>query len=543
MSLAISTGNGQTAADHSFVGTGTLLRFMLRRDRIRLPAWTLGITLFWLYYTRLIPTVYPDLDAVSGLVEGPMGRLYTGPGHGFDDLDFDRFIVGAYGLYVLVLVALMSLLLVVRHTRLEEQAGRSELVRASVVGRHAPMTAALLVACVTNAAVTIAVALITATSPEMAVPGSLLFAAGVGATGLVFAAVAAIAAQLTEFSRTAAGLAGGALGAAFAIRALGDMAEPGGSLLSWFSPLAWAQQTGPFVLDRWWPLVLSLGVSAVATAAAYSLAAERDLGAGMLSTRPGPARAPDWLGSPVGLAVRLQRASIIGWAVALTLSGALFGAWADVMADSLDELPEIMLDLMGGADDVVAGYLALMALFMALLVGVFVVLAVHSLRSEETSGRGEPVLATPVSRLAWLGSYGLVTAASAVLMLVTTGIGSGVGAAVATGDPAQVWDVTLAHLVFAPAVLIVLAVAVALFGIAPRWVPLTWALLGWSLIAGLFGELMDLPGWVTAISPFGHGGRVPLDPVDAPALVVLSGLAVVTAGVGLVAFRRRSFGS
>ena len=44
-----------------------------------------------------------------------------------------------------ILVAIMAILLVIRHTRVEEEAGRLELVGSAVVGRRAPLTAALLV--------------------------------------------------------------------------------------------------------------------------------------------------------------------------------------------------------------------------------------------------------------------------------------------------------------------------------------------------------------------------------------------------------------
>lgn len=225
----------------------------------------------------------------------------------------------------------MSILLVVRHTRLEEKTGRSELVRANVVGRHAPLTAALLVALITNAILAAVIALVTVASPEMGVAGSLLFVAGVGAARLVFASLTAVTVQLTEFSRAAAGHAGGALGLAFMLRALGDMASEGGSLVSWLSPLAWSQQTAPFVLDRWWPLALSITFAAGATALGFVLSARRDVGATMFAVRSGSDRAPSWLGSPFSLAARRQRASIIGWSAALTVAGVAFGAWTDAM--------------------------------------------------------------------------------------------------------------------------------------------------------------------------------------------------------------------
>jgi ABC-2 type transport system permease protein len=533
-------------AERSFTGTGVLLRLMLRRDRVKLPSWILGITVFWLYYTRLVPSVYAtgeDLQGISGLLEGPMGRLFTGPAYGFDQLTHDRFIVGAYGLYVLVLTALMSILLVVRHTRVEEQTGRAELVRANVVGRLAPLTAALLLAVIANAALAATTAGVMATAPVFTVGGSVLFAAAVGATGLAFAGLSAVTVQLTEFSRAAAGLAGGGLGAAFVLRALGDMTSEHGSLVSWLSPLAWPQQTAPFVLDRWWPLALSVAFAVATTACGYALSARRDVGASMFAVRPGPPHAASWLRSPFTLALRLQRAGIVGWTVALALTGLLYGAWTDALLTALDDLPDVLLDVMGGRQDIVAGYLGLMALFMAWIVGVYAILAVQGLRGEETAGRAEPVLATPVSRWGWFGTNIAVTVIGVVVMLAVTGAATGLGAAMVTGEAARVWELTAAHLSYAPAVALVLAVAALLFGVAPRFIALTWVVLGYALIVGLFGPLMDLPAWAFDLSPFEHVARMPVEAFALAPLAVLTGMAAGAVVAGLSAFRRRDVNS
>ena len=50
--------------------------------------------------------------------------------------------IGGFGA---AFVALMSMFIVGRHTRAEEQNGRSELIGAAPVGRFAPVTAALIV--------------------------------------------------------------------------------------------------------------------------------------------------------------------------------------------------------------------------------------------------------------------------------------------------------------------------------------------------------------------------------------------------------------
>lgn len=127
-----------------FAGTGELVRFVLRRDRVRLPAWTAGIFVFVLYLTVGIPAAYgtdDELATATVLFADPVGRLLTGPGYGFETPTVAGFIANGYGLYLMLLVALMSILLVVRHTRAEEQSGRAELVLAGAVHRRARLAA------------------------------------------------------------------------------------------------------------------------------------------------------------------------------------------------------------------------------------------------------------------------------------------------------------------------------------------------------------------------------------------------------------------
>lgn len=525
----------------TFTGTATLVRFKLRRDRIKLPAWTAGMVLFVVYLATAIPEVYgtdAELEAAGALVADPMGRLLTGPGYGFGDLTLERFIVAGYGLYFLLIIALMSILLVSRHTRVEEQTGRAELIRANVVGRYAPLTATAIVAVITNVVVggMTAAAMI---GYGFTSSGAVLFGAGLVAVGLAFAGVTTITAQLTENSRPTSGMAGAVLGLAFVLRGAGDAADIEGTTLSWLSPLGWAQQTAPFVLDRWWPLLLLLGFAAITSAVGYALSVRRDVGASIFATRPGPARAAAWVRSGPALSLRLQRGSLGWWAFAMVVLGVAYGAFTDAMLDAFADLPETMVDLMGAQEDMIAGYLSFMAFFQALIVGIFAILAVQTLRGEETSGRAEPVLATATSRWSWMGGHLAVTAVAVIGLLAVVGLATGGSAAAVTGDASHIWPVTVGHVVQAPAVLVVLGVAGLLFGLHFRLVPLAWVLLVYALFAGVFGQLMDLPDWFYGISPFEHPARMPLEEFSLLPVLGLTAVALAAAALGLLAFRRR----
>ncbi|MGH9248283.1 MAG: ABC transporter permease [Acidimicrobiales bacterium] len=533
------------SADNVLAGTVTLVRFMLRRDRIKLSAWLLGITVLLLYFAKVVlPGIAgtdEGLEDLRRFMEGASGAV-MGPGYGRDDITSERYIAGVYGLFFFVLTALMSMQLVSRHTRVEEQNGRAELVRSNVVGRHAPLTAVVIVAVGAN------VLLALMLGGAMAASGfdggeGLLFGAGVGAVGLVFAGITALTVQVTEHSRAATGMAGAVLGAAWVVRVAGDMIRDFGSPLSWASPLAWSNQTRPYVDGRWWPLLLSLGLAVAAAAAGYALSARRDVGAGLVAARPGKPVGAPWLRSPLAAAFRLQRASLIWWTVALAAFGFLFGGLADQIADH-EGMSEDRIEMFGGSmATLVNGYLSVITVLMAVLAGIMVVLGVMAVRSEETRGRAEPVLATATSRWAWFGSYLAVVSIGVVGLLLVVGFATGIGAAASVGDGAYIWDVTLAHLAHAPGVLVLLGITALLFGVLPRAIGVTWVVLGYSLFAGLFGAITDHPQWLRNLSPVEHTGQPPLDGISWAASMILLVVAAGLAAAGLAGFRRRDLES
>lgn len=525
---------------HHLAGTATLLRFALRRDRIRLPAWLVGITALSLWFgaflSELVSTEEQRQD-MSRFMQGGVGAVF-GPGYGRDDITAERYLAGVYGLFFFVLAALMSMLLVSRHTRVDEQSGRAELVRSNVVGRHAPLTAVLLVAAGAN--VTLALMLGGAMSLNGYDGGDgLLFGAGVGVVGLVFAGITALTVQVTEHSRVASGIAGAVLGGAWAVRVAGDMIGDHGSTLSWFSPLAWSNQTRPYVDGRWWPLLLSVALAAAAAGAGFALAARRDLGAGLLAARAGRPEAARWLSSPLAVAFRLQRAGLIWWTVAMAGFGLMFGAFADQIADP-DNISEDRIEMFGGSvDTLVDGYLGVITLLSATFAAVMVVLGVQAVRSEETEGRAEAVLATATSRSTWLGSYLAVFAAGLTGMLVVVGFATGIGAAASTGEGAYVVEMTVAHLAHAPGVLVVLGIAALLFSLLPRAIGAVWVVVGYGLFAGTFGMTVDQPQWVRNLLPMEHAGQPPLDDISWAAVPILLVIAAGLAAAGLAGFRRR----
>ena len=152
----------------------------------------------------------------------------------------------------------------------------------------------------------------------MDLAGSLLYGFTLGITGIFFAALTILIAQLTETARGGMGFSFAFLGISYLLRAVGDL---GSEALSLISPLGLILRTKVYVQNTWWPIFLMAGASAIVILIAFRLNSMRDLEAGFIAARPGASSASPFLQSPLGLAFRLQRTTVIGWTAGMFVLG------------------------------------------------------------------------------------------------------------------------------------------------------------------------------------------------------------------------------
>jgi len=88
-------------------------------------------------------------------------------------------------------------------------------------------------------------------------------------------------------------------------------------------------------------------------------------------------------------------------------------------------------------------------------------------------------------------------------------------------------------------VLLLAAVARLLFGISVRWASMAWGTLGFCSVVLMFGEILQFPGWLKAISPFDHLALTPAEDVRWAPVLVIAVLAVAVSAAGQWLFRRR----
>ncbi|KRC87517.1 polyketide antibiotic transporter [Terrabacter sp. Root85] len=526
-------------------GTTSLLRLAARRDRVLVPVSAFGLAAFVALSAKATFALFPDLasaqQGMASTLANPALVAMYGP---ISSLSIDSIATLKSVLLGGVFLALLAYVVVRRHTRTEEEAGRLELLGAGVVGRRAALTAAVLLG---TAAVLLTVVLTVVWSIAVGLDPAGSVALGVSwlVMGLSWVGVTAVAAQLTSSTRGTAAWSLGALAVAFLVRAVGDTAggDSPARFLSWLSPLGWGVKVSPYGENRYWVAVLGLALYAALVAAAFVLLDRRDLGSGVLPSRAGHDRSP--VRTAGALTRRLARGTLVGWVVAYAVLGVVLGSIAGSVETFVDS-PEVadMLRAMGGdAGSITDIYFSTELHFAAIGASALAIALVTRMHTEETTTRLESLLATPVRRTGWaLGHIVIAVVASAVVMLVSVVVAGLVHGADVGDVGGTVGRLVGAALSTLPAVWVVLAVAVLLYGALPRFTGLAWAALIVFLLLGEFGDLLDLPGWLVDLSPFTHLPALPGGTVGAAPLVGLTLVAAALSAAGVAALRRRDIG-
>jgi ABC-2 type transport system permease protein len=525
--VAPRAGRHEAAQSGSpFTGVPSLLRLALRRDRVRLSVWIAVLTLMMVYAPNAVKLAYPDEAqrlARVNLLKTPAGMMMGGPMFGGNETDLGAMMANELMLTLIVATSILSILTVIRHTRAEEESGAAELVLSSVVGRYARTYAALILVGGVNAvlAVTMTLAM---SATGFAIIDTAAMCLGITGVAMVFGGVAAVTAQLWRQARTATGAAMATLALAALVRGIGDVINNSGSAVSWFSPIAWAQQMRPFVDVRWWPFALLVALAIGLMALAAVLESRRQYDDGNIPSvgeRPN-ARA---IRGVFGLHLTLQRGQTIGWTVGLFLGGLAFGSMTKSLLDAAKGNPLLARVIAAQGTD---GVYTTLTQFLAAAATAYVVGSVLRVFSDEESGLGEPVLAAAVSRWRWLLTAVASALVGAAVLMFSAGLGNGLGAGITLGEPQTIVRLTLAGLAYVPAMAVVAGIAALAVAVRRPWIG--WLAVTFVALSLYLGALLRLPRWLIGLSPVGRTTA----PLNYP-VVALTVMVVAAAGLTLVA--------
>lgn len=521
-------------------GAGLLALAILRRERLLLTAWALATIGVVLGGVAAAETTYPTAadraDRLGQLRQIPMfvlfqGRAFAGTAEALAAQQ--AFAVGT------LCAALGAVLLVVRATRGEETSGRRELLGGLPLGRHSDLTAALIVALGAGVVIAAAIAagLVVTGAPTA---GSVAFALVIGSAAWMGAALATVTVQITTRTGAAFGSAFGTFYALHLLRGTGAMAGDNGLWETWLVPNGWLENVRPFADERWWALLPVPIWTAAVVAVAFALAHRRDLGAGLLPGRPGPARATPSLRSVFALALRSERDSLLLWATVIAGCGLAMGyVGSGAMAEYANTAWVRAMGVSMGVDPAEVFFVYTVFVFV-FPITVQAVSAALRMRREEVTGTGELLLSGPVSRTRWAVAHLSVAFGCPPVLLTVLGVTVGAGSVLGTdGTAGDIIRFTTFTLSLVPAVWVIVAVTFLAFGAVPR----LCSVLGWSALAlGVLVEIAVKTGMVPEslfllTSPFAHVN--PYYRTDDAAPLLLALLALSLTALGSWALRRR----
>ncbi|GAA1975297.1 ABC transporter permease [Microbacterium pumilum] len=531
-------------------GLGALLRQRMRRDWRQLLIWAIGTAaLAYLSYTGVSQSYGSLQDREQLLVTvmaNPVILLFRGLPSGAEIGAFMVFLIFPW---LAMMAAFMSSFLAVRHTRMDEEQGRAELVSATPAGRTTPVVATVMHGLIAN--------FVLAALTTLAFIGTGLDASGakvagfaVGCVGVAFLGIGLVAGQLMRTSRGANALATWILVITFVLCGIGnalgtpsdDLQWMESSWLTWLSPFGWGENVRAYADDNLWPAVLALAFGLLLAGVAIALQAVRDLGESLVPERLGRAEARPLLSSPTGLVWRLTWGAILGWTIGGLLTGMLSTSLASVVDDIGNQNPaveEILSKIAGGAGSLAQATVSVFFVMLGIFAACAGVQIVSRARQEEAHGTAEPVLSAAVGRVRWLVDY-IVIAFLAVVGVAVAGIGGAMlGLASADGDWGLLETITITAFgqLLAASVFVVLTALV--FVLAPRaTIAAGWTLVGVGSMLGLFGPLFGFPDWLVHLSPLAVAPEVTPDGVDVRGMWWLI-LAVVVGGAASVTLMRR----
>jgi ABC-2 type transport system permease protein len=518
-----------------YAGTWSVARHALRRDRLLVAIWV----------ALLVLTVYASAAATATLYETPADQVAAaraindnpavvalyGPildVHSLGELAMTKVTV----LYAVIL-ALMFVVVVRRHTRSEEESGHAELLAGTAIGRDALLAAAVVEGVVLSVGVG-ALAALANVAGGLPVAGSIWLGATWVGTGLVAVGLTALCCQLAASSRTCFGIAGAALAALYLMRAVGDV---GAEWLSWLTPFGWNTRLSAWSDPRWWVLGLYVVLAAALVVGAQVLRSRRDLGSGLFPARPGPAHGSPRLADVLALTWRVHRPALLGWSVGALALGTVMGAIAPGVGDLLDtDAGRRLIESIGGTGTLEDALLAAVLSIAAVVITCFGIAVLTRGSADEQDGRTEQVLATATSRSRAILAAFVVALGGVAWLLALTGLATGIGLGRDIGGLVQ------AGLAQLPAVWLVLGLGALLYAVRSRWAVLAWGLLGLFLVLGQIGSLLELPSWVTGLSPFEHVPTMPVESFRAAPALAMTAIAACCLVAAWWRYRRRDIG-
>ena len=501
-----------------------------------------------------IGTVFPtpetrhDLNALVGAMPPAMVNLFGNATLMGDKLGtLGGYATWKYGSTFALGTALWSILALSGTLAGEAARGSLDLVATSPFGKRRialeKLAAHLTVLWLTMAILAIALYVSSnafgdaALGDPIPLLGTVGFALWVGFLAMCFGGLAFALAP-------ALGRGGSAAIAGIAMIALWVMSglEVGGPLVN-LSPFRWTADHIPLVEIYNWAGLALVGIVGVVFLAIGVVAFDRrDLGVTSGVSLPSLPASVLGVRGPISRAFGDELPRALAWGLGMAVWGALLGSLVGSFSDLIAKTPEmgnVFGQIFPNFDFTTAGgWLQLYAEIFYIAAGFAAATFVSKWASDETEGRLESVLTTPLTRVRWVTAGGIAAIVSAILIAVLFAIGTALGAA-SGGSTAG--DALLGSLSLGLYAAAVVGIGVAIGGlwrtslaaeIAALFVVATF-------LIDLLAPPLGLPDWVHQLALTAHVGQPMIGNWDPVGVVLCIVIAVGGVAIGALGMRRR----
>lgn len=526
-----------------FNNTAKLSRFYLKREWLNVTIWLVIIIAMSLLVAAVFNNLYGTQAERIGMaqaMQNPAMIAMLGPSY----VEVESYTSGVmYRQMMLVfsaiIVAAMNIFLVINNTRKDEEEGRNELIRSLPVGRLSNLLGTMIICVIVNIALALIIGfgLATINIEGMNLSNSLLYGTAISIIGICFGSIAALFAQISSNSRGAITYSFTFLGIDYLIRAIGDVS---GNFFSYLTPLGIVLKTKIYISNFWWPIFVLLGISFLITIIAFYLNYHRDLGEGLIASKPGKKEASKFLKTPMGLLLRLHRNMLIGWLIVAFVLGASYGSVFGNIEDFLagnEMMQQIFLN--NSKFTLAEQFMTTLMTISAILITVPTLMIMLRICSEEKKGRIENIYAKKISRNKVLGSYLILSTISSIFLMMAFVLGLWIASLSVMTDPISFWTMFSAGLVYLPAIWLMIGISMLVIAYIPKMTKLIWIFLGLCFFVAYIGKILQLPEWLINFTPFGSIPKLPVDDFSIIPLIILTIITIAMSVAGFIGYRKR----
>ena len=533
-------------------GLGSVFAKTFRDSRLAVIVVT-GMTAGLLFVvSSAIGQVFPTEEAraevarLATQMEGIAGGISGKPLH-VDTLG--GYVQWKYGPVFAIIAALWSILALSSTIAGEARRGSLELIAVAPLGRRrlalekvaAHLVGMTIVVLVTTLAAWVASSTF-GTLPVDAIPfpAALAYAVWVGLIALSFGSLAFVLSQLVGRA-AGAGIAGALLLGGWILSNF-QATVAGFPPIASLTPWGWTLDHLPLAGQTdWASLALPAIVVVVLLGLGVAAFVRRDIGAVTALPIPGLPAASLGLHGPTGRSFGDRLPVALAWGLGIGAFGLVLAAISAIAADTIGSSPDMrdLLDRLFPRFDVgsAGGFLQLMIQILYIVAGFAAATLVAGWASDETSGRLEMLLTTPLGRRAWMLRSGIGVLMAITAMTLVVAVAIGIGASAAGSDALTPVVGTLVMGVYAAALVgIGLAVGGFRASIAAELVAVVVIA---TYLIDLLAPAFGLPDWVHQLALTSHLGQPMVGVWDWAGMALCVVLAIGGIAFGAWAIGRR----